>query len=87
MTVKAAGRVSLRPSQRAVTSYDPGRASRSTMTVAMDVSPPTGRSRVVRKAREETVLPGLSHASPFTVIDSWPPRAMTRGRTTMFRTS
>ncbi|MFF0029237.1 hypothetical protein ACFYS7_13730 [Streptomyces avermitilis] len=59
--------------------YEPGRALRSMVTRALAELRPKGRSRVVGKTGEETVLPLIWHLVPSTVTVSCPPRAMTLG--------
>lgn len=82
MTVNAAGRVSRRPEQLTVMSYEPGLASCLMVAVPLDVSlaPLTGVRWVVRKASEVMVPPW---GQPSTVTVIWPPRAITLGSATM----
>jgi hypothetical protein len=82
MTVKAWGLVSVLPSQVTVTSYGPGRALLLTVAVplALSLGPETGDRCVVGNALELAVPP---LRQPSTVMVSWPPRAITLGRTVM----
>ncbi len=82
MTVKAAGRVRVLPSQVTVMSCVPGRALELIVAVPFEVSlaPWMGDSEVEGKALEVAVPP---FRQPSTVMVSWPPRAMTLGRATI----